>query len=190
MPRRASPLVLVAITLTVAVFPMWDVMAPRADPLALRVTSALGLFAAASFLMHGVLRLGVDPLPYIDRLDHDWEEAPYVTVQMVGIHGFAQAAITTVCMWAVGLSFIGLRTRAIPLAPCILGLVPAFRILGFLGPLGILDSLPGELWFVFMISIPGVLIWCLILGTVLLRRSFGRSLANRPLPSTIEGATP
>jgi len=41
-----------------------------------------------------------------------------------------------------------------------------------------------------MISIPGVLIWCLILGTVLLRRSFGRSLANRPLPSTIEGATP
>ena len=108
-------LVLVAITLTVAVFAMWDVMAPRADPLALRATSALGLFAAAFFFMHGVLRLGVEPLLYIDRLDHDWGEAAYVTVQMVGIHGFAQAAITTVCMWAVGLSLIGLRTRAIPL---------------------------------------------------------------------------
>lgn len=177
-------LVLMAITLTVAIFVVWDVMAPRSNSLALRSTSAWGLFSAAFFLMHGVLRLGVEPLLYIDRLGHDWGETAYLAVQMVGIHGFAQAAVTAVCAWAVGLSLIGLRTRVIPLALCVLGVIPAFRLLGILGPLGVLDVLPDELWLLFMASIPGVLLWCLILGIVLLRKASARNLVGNSFPST------
>jgi hypothetical protein len=164
-------LLLMAVSLVVATLAVWDALAARADGLALRTTTALGLFAAAFFLMHGVLRLGVGPLLYIDGLDRDWGEAAYLAIQMIGLHGFAQAAITAACLWAVGVSVIGLRTRALPVALCVLALIPAFRLVGVLGPLGILDALPGETWFLFMASIPGLLIWCLLFGLVSLRRA-------------------
>jgi hypothetical protein len=168
-------LLVMAISLTVAVLALWDALAQHVDALALRTTTAVGLFAAAFFFMHGVLRLGVEPLLYIDGLDHAWGEAAYVAIQMVGLHGFAQAAITASCIWVVGISLMGLRTRVLPIALCALALIPAFRLLAFAGPFGILDILPEETWFLFLASIPGLLIWCLLLGVVLLRRSFART---------------
>ena len=163
-------LVLMAITLTVGTFAVSDVVAPRSNSLALRTTSAFGLFAGAFFLAHGVVRFSAGPLFYIDSLDHDWGEAAYLAVQMVGIHGFAQAAVLALCMWAVGISLIGFRAKAVPLVLCALGVIPAFRILGILGPLGVL---PEGLWLFFMASIPGVMLWCLLLGIVLLRGHAG-----------------
>jgi hypothetical protein len=169
-------LLVMAISLTVAVLALWDALAARVDALALRTTTAFGLFAAAFFFMHGVLRLGVEPLLYIDGLDHDWGEAAYVAVQMIGLHGFAQAAITAACLWVVGMSLIGLRSRALPIALCLLAIIPAFRLLGVLGPL---DVLPDGTWFLFMASIPGLLVWCLLLGVVLLRQALASSRADR-----------
>jgi hypothetical protein len=86
--------IIMAITLTVATFTVSDVVAPRANSLAIRSTSALGIFSAA------------------------------------------------------------------------------FLFMGLLGPLGVLpDDMPDVLWIVFMVSIPGVMLWCLVLGLVLLRGS-------------------
>jgi hypothetical protein len=172
-------LLLMAISLTIAVLAVWDALAPRVDALALRTTTALGLFAAAFFFMHGVLRLGVEPLLYIDGLDRDWGEAAYLAIQMIGLHGFAQAAVMAACLWVVGVALMGMRARALPMALCIFALIPAFRLLGALGPLGMLDGLPEESWFLFMISIPGLLLWCLLLGIVMIRRDLAFARADR-----------
>ena len=177
-------LLLMAISLTVAVLAVWDALAPRVDALALRTTTAFGLFASAFFFMHGVLRLGVEPLLYIDGLDHDWGEAAYLAIQMVGLHGFAQAAVTAACLWVVGVALMGMRSRALPIALSVLALIPGFRLLAVLGPLGVLDGLPEETWFLFMASIPGLLLWCLLLGIVLLRRALTSPEADRAVAAT------
>ncbi len=178
-------LIVLAIALTVATFAVSDVLAPRANSLALRSTSAFGLFSAAFFFMHGVVRSASGPLLYIDSLNHDWGEAAYLVVQMLGIHGFAQAAVFALCTWAVGIILIGFRTRAIPLALCALGVIPAFRLVALVfGPLGIL---PGGLWFLSILSIPGAMLWCLLLGVVLLRRSFKATVDAREGPAPVSG---
>jgi hypothetical protein len=178
-------LIVMAICLTVATFAVWDALEPRADSLAARSTSAFGIFSAAFFLMHGVVRLAAEPLLYIDGLSHAWGEAAYLIVQVIGIHGFAQAGSLALCMWAVGISLIGLRTRTLPLALCMLGVIPGLRLLGLLG--GPLNVLPDVLWIVFMLAIPGVMLWCLLLGLVLLRRAFMASVKARverlPVPT-------
>ena len=150
----------------------------------LRATAAFGLFASGFFFMYGVLRLGVEPLLYIDGLDHDWGEAAYVALQMIGMHGFAQAAVTASCLWVVGVALMGMRTRCLPIALCAIALVPAFRLLGVLGPLGVLDALPEGTWFLFMASIPGLLLWCLLLAIVLLRRALASADADRAMAAT------
>ena len=95
--------------------------------------------------------------------------------KFAGIHGFVEGGIVTLCAWAVGISLIGLRTRALPVALAILGVVPGFRLLSILGPFGI--SADG-LWIFFVLSIPGAMLWCVALGLVL--------LARRP-PSAVPG---
>lgn len=166
-----------ATCLTIGTLAIADVLAPRVEPLALRTTTAFGLLAAACFFLHGVLRLSVGPVLHIDGIDHVQGRAAYVTIQMVGVHGVAQAALVTLSAWAVGLSLMGMRTRTLPVTLCALGTIPAFRLLGLLGPLNVL---PEILWIVFMLSIPGVMMWCLLLGLALLRRSFANGRAPDP----------
>lgn len=171
-------LLVMAISLTVAALAVWEALAPRADGLALRAATALGLFAAAFWFMQGVLRLGVEPLLYIDGLDSDWGAAAYLAIQTIGVHGFAQAAITAACIWVVVLAVIGFRFRDLPTFLCALAVIPAFRLLGVLGPLGVERSLPEETWFLFMASIPGMLVWCLLLGFALIRRGARSALTE------------
>jgi hypothetical protein len=86
-------------------------------------------------------------------------------------------------LWAVGLSLIGLRTKVIPLAICVLGIFPAFRIVsGILGSLGVLPEADG-LWVISIASIFGTILWCLMLGIVLLYRS-GSTAAPAAHPAT------
>ena len=167
-------LLLLAGSLLVATFAVSDVLAQRSSRLTVRSISAAGAFAAACFFMFGVLRGSAHPLLYIESLDRAWGESAFLVIQMVGIHGFAQAAILAFCLWAVGVSSAGLRSRALPRAVCLLGVIPAIRvILLVLGPTGVVENLPDALWVVAMIAIPGTFLWSLILGLVLLRRSFG-----------------
>lgn len=181
-PQAGAALMLLAIALTVASFVVFEALAPRSSGLALRSTSAFGLFSAAFFFMHGVLRFAAEPLLYIDGLDHDWGQAAYLVVQMVGIHGFAQAGVVALCLWVVGVSVIGVRANVIPLALGALAVIPAFRLVGlWLGPF---VSMPDVLWIFSIAAIPGVMLWCLVLGLVLLRRRPGRSTPrDSPYPA-------
>lgn len=167
-------LFVMAIALIIASHAVSEALASRATPLALRVATTFGLLSAALFFMHGVLRLGVQPILYVNGLRDEWGQTAYLVSQFAGIHGFAQGAITTLCLWSVGISIIGIRTRALPIGLCILGLVPGFRLLGILGPIlksAGADELPGGAWILFMASIVGVMVWCLALGIILVRRA-------------------
>ena len=170
--QQGVGLFVMALALTIVVFTMWDVLAGRTSSLGLRTTTAIGLVAAACFFLFGVLRYSVEPMLYIDSLRPEWGEAAYLVGQMAGIHGFAQGALITVCGWAVGVSVMGYRARALPRWLALLAVVPAIRLVSLLGPTGTLDFLPGELlWIVLMLSIPGTLMWFVLLGAVLLRRA-------------------
>ena len=100
-----------------------------------------------------------------------WGEGAYLAVQVVS-QGVLIGGICALCLWIVGLSVIGLRTKALPLALCILGILPAFRIVSStLGPLGLLPD-SDALWLLGMASILGTILWCLLPGVVFLRRAF------------------
>ncbi|MEP6639775.1 MAG: DUF4386 family protein [Chloroflexota bacterium] len=166
-------LILMAIALTVSVLSVAEVTAPRADSLALRCLSAFGLFAAVLFLVTGGLRIGASgPLLHIANLREEWGEAAYLAAQVAG-QAVGISAIVGLCLWAVGLSVIGRRMRVLPTWLAFLGIVPALRlVVSTLGPLGLLPD-SELLWILGMVSIPGTMVWCLLLGIVLLRRGFG-----------------
>jgi hypothetical protein len=171
--QAGAMLVLMAISLAIAVLAVEEVVRPRSGRVGMRSTSAFGLFAAAFFLFGGAVRIGSSgPLLHMAGLREAWGEGAYVAAQ-VASQAVLIGGILAVCLWAVGLSLIGLRTRVIPLALCALGVLPAFRIVGgLLGPLGLMPDIDG-LWVISIVSIYGTILWCLILGIVLLRRSFG-----------------
>ena len=171
-------LILMSIFLTIAVLAVADAAKRRAGGVALTSVSTFGLFSAAFFLVFGALRVGASgPLLHIAGLRDDWGETAYLVVQMAGVHGVGQAGVITLCLWAVGLSLIGLRTGVLPRALCVLGMLPAIRLVGVtLGPLGVLPD-SDLLWPIFMAAIVGTMLWFLLLGIVLLRRSFGSAAA-------------
>lgn len=171
--QAGTMLIIMAISLTVAVLGVAGIMGPGSRPVGLQSSSALGLFAAAFFLFGGAIRIGSSgPLLHMAGLREEWGEAAYLAAQVVS-QAVLIGGIFALCLWVVGLSVIGLRTKAIPLALCVLGILPAFRIVsGTLGPLGLLPDAEG-LWLLGMASILGTILWCLLLGAVLLRRSFG-----------------
>lgn len=161
-------LFLMAITLAITALAAWDALEGRSNSLGLRLTSAAGLLAATCFFLFGVLRFGVYPLLYLDSLDPDWGEATYLVVQMAGIHGFAQAAIVTSSAWAVGIAVLGARAHVLPRWLAVLSVLPGIRLLAIAGPLGLL---PEGSWIFFMLAIPGSMVWFILLGAVLLRRT-------------------
>ena len=135
---------------------------------AVRMLSAIGLISGASFFLHGVLRFSAEPILYIDSLDHDWGQAAYLAVQMVGIHGFAQAGSFALCAWVVGVSIVGVRAKVVPAALALLAVLPGFRLVGLL--IAHFVTLPDATWLIGIAAIPGVMLWCLLLGIVFLRR--------------------
>jgi len=176
--QAGTMLVLMGISLAVAVLAVTDVVRPQSAGVSARSTSAFGLFAAAFFLLGGAVRIGSSgPLLHMAGLRESWGEGAYLAAQVVS-QAVLIGGIFAVCLWAVGLSLIGLRTRVIPLALCALGVLPAFRIVsGLLGPLGLLPDV-GVLWVISIASIFGTILWCLILGIVLLRRSLRSEIAS------------
>jgi len=126
--QAGTILVLMAISLTIAVLAVAEVVGRRSGALSLRSTSAFGLFSAAFFLFGGAVRIGSSgPLLHMADLREEWGEGAYLAAQV-----FSQAlligGIFALCLWAVGLSLIGLGTKVIPLALCVLGVLPTFRL--------------------------------------------------------------
>ena len=169
-------LIIMAISLTVAVLAVAEVMRPGSSQVGLRSSSAFGLFAAGFFLFGGAIRIGSSgPLLHMAGLRAEWGEGAYLAAQVVS-QGVLGGGIVALCLWVVGLSVIGLRTKAIPLVLCILGVLPAFRLVtSTLGPLGLLPDAE-FLWLIGMASILGTILWCLLLGGVFLRRSLGSAV--------------
>lgn len=170
-PYRIGALSLFAMagSLTLAVLAIADVIATTGRRLTAQWTMATGLLAATWFFGHGVLRMSGGPLLYIEELDEAWGQAAYLTVQMAGLHGFAQGAVLALCVWAVSLGVIGFRTGVLPTWVSLLAILPLLRLVGAL--LGPLELLPGELWIVFMAAIIGTMLWSFALAIALLLRS-------------------
>jgi hypothetical protein len=161
--------VLAAITLIVAVLSIADTLLQPASSLPARVTSTLGLFAAAFFFGHGVLRLNAPgTLLYVESLNRDWGLSAYLAVQMAGTQGLASAGIFALSTWAIGLSLAAWLSRKFPPALSLFGLLPTLPwIMGLLGRLGLL---PYSLWLLYIGSIIlGIPLWCVLLGVVLQR---------------------
>lgn len=162
-------LILMAMVLVVAVVSvaeLHDQLSPRWP---VHAVSAVGLFASLCFLVFGVMRIGASgPLLHVAGLRQDWGETAYLVVQMAGVQGVLPAGLLALAVWAVGLSMIGLREGTIPVAVCVMGIVPAIHILGRV--FGQSDGLPEGAWLVLLVSIPGTLVWCLALGIGLMTR--------------------
>ena len=165
-------LILMAIGLTIAVLAVAGVIRPAAGALSNRATLAFGLFSAGLLLLAGGIRVGSSgPLLHMAGLSQATGEAAYDAAQVVS-QAVLNAAVLALCLWAVGLSMIGFRSRVFPLALCALGVLPGYRIVGgLLGPVGLLPDI-GLLWLIGMASIFGTFLWCLLLGLVLFRRGF------------------
>jgi hypothetical protein len=184
-PLAGVVLFTTAIALVVASFAVSDALEPRTSSLTRRSLSALGLLSAAFLFMHGVLRSSVGPLLYIDGMNSAWGESAYLTIQMLGIHGFAQAGLLMLCVWTVGISVAGARSRALPIWLCVLGIATGLRlVLVVAGPLLMAAriDLPEILWLGSMALIPLSMLWWLGLGVVLL-------LTSRRHPRTGSPAT-
>ncbi|MEC5185475.1 hypothetical protein RCH12_002952 [Cryobacterium sp. MP_3.1] len=164
-------LVAMALAFVVASVAVSDALAPRASSITRRSLSALGVLSAAFLFMHGVLRLSVGPLLYIDGMNSSWGESAYLTIQTLGIHGFAQASLLSLGVWTVGISVAGARSRALPIWLCVLGIVTGLRLVVVLaGPILMAASidLPEVFWFGSVALIPLAMLWWLGLGVVLL----------------------
>lgn len=168
--QQGLVLFLMALTLTIVVFAVWDVLAWRSGSLGLRTVSSIGLAAALCLFLFGVFRYSVRPLLYIDGLNPDWGEAGYLVQQVAGVHGVAQASILAMCGWAVGVAILGFRSSVLPRWLAVLAILPGLRLLSGVGPLLEPDALPDGAWILAMLSIPGSFIWFVLLGAVLVRR--------------------
>jgi hypothetical protein len=168
--QQGLVLFVMAIALLIVVLAVWDLVAPRSNSLGLRTVSAMGLAAALSYFLFGVLRYGIRPLLHIDGLDSSWGEAAYLVQQIAGVHGFAPASLLTSAGWAVGIAVLGFRSRSLPRWLLVLAILPAIRLLTAVGPLLPTDALPGEAWVLSMVAIPGTMIWFVLLGVALLRQ--------------------
>lgn len=168
--------IVMAIALVVGVLAVTGRLASRADPVALHATTAFGLFSAAFFLGHGVIRMSAGPMLHIDSLNHDWGEAAYVAVQMVGTHLMAAGGLLALSIWAAAIAVLGWRTGALPRWLSILAVVPAMRLVSVLGPLGLGDG-PDVIWLAFMASILGTGAWLVLFGVALLRRPASEAAA-------------
>ena len=165
----AISLFTMAASLAMAVLAMADIIQASGGTLTARWTTATGLLAAAFFFGHGVLRMSGGPLAHIEGQDEAWGQAAYLSVQMTGVHGFAQGAVVALCVWAVAIGVVGLRSGALPTWVSVLAIVPLLRLVGAL--LGPLELLPESLWIVFMASIVGTMLWSFALAIALLLRA-------------------
>lgn len=164
---EAVALITLALSLAVGAFAAWDAMADRIGGIARRSITSLALLAAVSFFLFGVLRAAVGPLLYIDDLREEWGETSYLVVQLLGTHGFGQAALVALGLWIMTFGFVGWQTHALPRWLSMLAVVPAIRVIG--SPLVWFDLAADGLWILAILAIPVMLVWPGLLGLAMLR---------------------
>jgi len=163
------------VALTVGALAVAQTIGPAAPALAVKSITAFGLFAAFAFFLNAALRLAAArPLLYIDSLSHEWGLTAYLTVQMIGVQGFMQAALVNLSFWTIGICVLNLRSRTFPLAMSLFGLPPAFHVfVGLFGPL--FGNAFEGLFLLYVLGLFGSALFCLVLGVVLVRFKPARS---------------
>lgn len=161
--------IMMSVALVISVLVVANSFAQETSDLPVNISSVFGIFAAAGYFLNGALRLAAArPLLYIDGLNHEWGVTAYLVVQMVGIQGFAQAAIVNLGFWAIGLSLVLVRRRFLPKAIPLLAAFPAFQLFAAI-LLPFFGEPPSALFILYVLSIFGTVLWCLILGIFLTR---------------------
>jgi hypothetical protein len=162
--------IFMTITLTVGILAVAETIDQPTPSLLVKSITVFGLFAAAAYFLNGALRLAAArPLLYIDSLRHDWGVTTYLIVQIVGIQGFLQAGIINFSFWAIGVSFVNARRHMFPRALSVLVVFPAFHMFALLfGPL--LGKAFDGLYLFYVLSVFGTILWCFLLGILLVRR--------------------
>ncbi len=161
-------MITMGLSLIVGALAVAETLGTRVSASAVKSISAFALVAAAFFLLGGAVHINASgPLLHMAGLRSAWGEGAFLAFQVT-----SQALLTMglfmLCLWAACLSAVGWRSGTLPIGLCALGILPAFRLIGSV--LGPLDLMPDGTWFLSLVSLPGILLWCLILGLVLLRR--------------------
>ncbi|MBG6226322.1 hypothetical protein IWX63_002912 [Arthrobacter sp. CAN_A2] len=97
----------------------------------------------------------------------------YLTLQMMGTHGFPAAGLIMLGIWSAGICVAGAHSHSLPMWLCVVGLVAALRLVMLMaGPLmtAAAIDLPG-MWLASIALIPLGMLWWAALGVVLLVRS-------------------
>lgn len=163
--------VAIAAALVFAVVAVWHVTAPRRNGLLMQFASVFGMFAAAFFFAHGVLRVQAPgTIVHIDNLSHESGLAAYAAVQMAGTQGLGSSGAFALAIWGVGIAIANLRTGVLSRPVLLLAILPAlFVVTGLGGPLlGISEGF----YMLYMLSLLGLVVWCFALGIRLLRYAF------------------
>jgi hypothetical protein len=136
-------------------------VAHGASPVEVDALAVIGLFAALMAFGFGVLRMGAGPIQYIQGLDQSWGEAAYLVTQIAGVQLLEPGSFLALTLWIVGVAWIGVRRGVVPRIVAVLALLPAFRLLGLLGPFGYGIE---ELWIFSIVAIPAAYVWLALLG--------------------------
>ncbi len=142
-----------------------------------RTTTVIGLFAAAFFFGHGIMRMQAPgTLQYIESLNPEWGQAAYLSVQMAGTQGLGSAGIFALSAWAIGLSILGWGQPAYPRLLAILGTLAALPWI--MGILARFEFMPEGLYLLYIGSILlGIPVWCALVGLFIMRNG-SRSVAQ------------
>lgn len=131
-------------------------------PPAAEYVRIIGILAGALLFGMAVVRLSEGPVRYVQSLDQGWGETAYLVTQFVGVQGFAVGGLLLLALWIAGTAWLGAASGLVPRALAVLALLPAVRIIGVLGPLGV--EVEGA-WILLMVAIPAAFGWVAILGT-------------------------
>jgi hypothetical protein len=138
--------------------------------------TVLGLIGAAMLFAMAVLRLAGGPMLYVRSLDESWGETVYLITQFLGVQLLVPGASLLVAGWIAGLAWLGGRRGIVPRALALFAIIPALRLLGILGPLGV--GGPEGLWIVLVAAIPAAFAWLLLLGIWPRGRVVGRAVLS------------
>jgi hypothetical protein len=159
------------IVLVIALRDRLEAAVPDDPGRAVRAVTVVGLLAATFLLGQAAVRLGGEPVRYVQSLSQAWGETAYLVTQFVGVQLFGVGGLALLSSWIVAVSWLSARRGVMPRPVAFLAVVPGFRLLAILG---VLHILPDGLWLFFMASIPGTFLWLLLLGACL-----GATVARR-----------
>jgi hypothetical protein len=126
--------------------------------------TAVGLFASAMLFGMAAVRMSGGPARYVQGLDQAWGEAAYLVTQFVGIQALVTGGFVLLELWLMGIAWLGARCGVIPRAVAVFAVLPAFRLVGVLGPFGIQAD---GLWPVVILAIPATFVWLMVLGATI-----------------------